>query len=916
VSAHNTLRGRDAECAALDVLLDSARRGESRTVVLRGEAGIGKSALLDYAIDSAQDFRVLRSVGVESEMELAFASLHQLCAPILDRRGELPPPQREALEVAFGLDTGPAPNRFLVGLATLSLLDEVADECPLLCVVDDAQWLDGASALAFAIVARRLLAEPIGLLFAARESVDVRELAGLPELVIDGLGDDDAHALLDSALPERLDDRVRGRIVAETRGNPLALLELPRGLTPGELAGGFAIPDARPLADRIERNFLHRVRSLPADSQRLLLTAAAEPFGDMSLLWRAANRLGLAPDAAAQAEAAGLVQLGAMVRFRHPLVRSAIYRDASLPDRQEAHGVLAESIDADADPDRRAWHRALAAPGPDENVAVELERSADRAQGRGGVAAAAAFLERAVELTPDPARRAERALNAAQAKLHAGAYESAAGLLAIAEAGLPDELTRARIDLLHAEIAFALNRGGDAPALLLAAARRLERLDVVLARQTYLEAVAAAIFAGHLARGPGMREVGNAARLAPSPQPPRVPDLVLDALAVRLAEGCSASAQMMAHALEALCNEENSDQDALPWLWLGSVMASDLWDDERWHVVATRHVTIAREAGELNDLPRALDSLAFVNLIAGEPTAAASLFEEVQTVCAATGSNPARIGPLMLAVWGGREREARTLIDTMMSEAVPRGQGAGVTVARWLHAVLCNSLGLYEEALAAAQAAAEHQEEFGTRRGLVELIEAASRSGAAKLAFEALEQLAEVTQSSGTDWALGVESRSRALLSDGDDAEQLYREAVERLARTRVRVDLARAHLVYGEWLRRQNRRLDAREHVRTAHEMFGDMGVEGFAERARRELLATGETLRRRPEEARGVLTPQEAQIAQLAREGLSNREIGARLFISPRTVQYHLGKVFSKLEITSRNQLGRIPPSRLTPV
>ena len=915
MSAHNTLRGREAECAALDVLLDAARRGESRTVVLRGEAGVGKSALLDHAIGAAQDFRVLRSVGFESEMELAFASLHQLCAPILDRRDTLPGPQREALEVAFGLDSGPAPDRFLVGLATLSLLAEIADERPLLCVIDDTQWLDGASALAFGFVARRLMAEPISLVFAVREPIDVRELAGLPELMIGGLSEDDARVLLDSTLPGRLDERVRDRIVAESRGNPLALLELPRGLTPGELAGGFALPDARPLADRIERSFLRQVRSLPPDSRQLLLTAAAEPFGDVSLLWRAADRLGLGPDAAAPAKAAGLVQLGPLVRFRHPLVRSAIYRAASLPDRREAHRALAESIDADIDPDRRAWHRAQAAPGPDEDVAVELERSAERAQARGGIAAAAAFLERAAALTPDPAHRAERALDAAQAKLHAGAFEPAATLVAMAEAGPADEFTRARIDLLHAQIAFAKSRGNEATPLLLAAARRLEGFDVALARETYLDAIAATVFAGRLARGPGLREVGDAARGAPPAQLPRVPDRLLDALAVRLTDGYSASAPMMKRVLGTLCDEEVPVQEALPWLWLASVIAADLWDDERWRVVATRHVTIAREAGALSEIPRALDSRATAHLFAGELAAAASLFEEVRTVCEATGSNPARVGPLGLAAWRGREREGRTLVDALMNEAVPRGQGAAVTVAHWYHAVLCNGLAQYGDALAAAQLAAAHQLVGGVPRwSLVELVEAAARSGEPELASDALERLSETTRASGTDWALGVEARSRAFLSDGDAAEPLYREAIERLARTRVRVELARAQLVYGEWLRRENRRLDAREHLRTAYEMFSHMGVEGFAERARRELLATGETARRRREETRGVLTPQEAQIAQLAREGFSNSEIGARLFISPRTAQYHLRKVFLKLDITSRNQLSRVPASRLS--
>jgi DNA-binding CsgD family transcriptional regulator len=915
MSTQNTLRGRAAECAALDVLLDAVRRGESRTVVLRGEAGVGKTALLDYAIGSAQDYRVLRSVGVESEMELAFASLHQLCAPILDRRGSLPVPQRLALEVTFGLTTGPPPDRFLVGLATLSLLAEIADERPLLCVIDDAQWLDSASALTFALVARRLFAEPIALVFAVRESIDVRALAGLPELMTGGLSDDDARVLLDSALPGRMDDRVRGRFIAEARGNPLALLELPRGLTPAELAGGFGLPDVITLEDRIEQSFLRRLDPLPGETRRLLLIAAAEPFGDVSLLWRAADRLGLGPEAAAPAEAAGLIQLGALVRFRHPLVRSAVYREAPLPDRQEAHRALAESIDADVDPDRRAWHRAQAAPGPDEDVAVELERSADRAQARGGIAAAAAFLERAAALTPNPARRAQRAMEAAQAKLQAGAFEPAAALLAMSEAGPLDELGRARTDLLHAQIAFAHSRGNEAPPLLLAAARRLEQLDVALARETYLDAVAAAIFAGRLARGPGLREVAAAARGAPQPELARLPDRLLDAVVVRLTDGYSASAPMMQRVLGEFSDEGSSVHEALRWLWLAAVIAADLWDDERWHVVATRYVTITREAGALSELPAALDSLAYVHLFAGELAAAASLIEEVQTVCAAIGSTPARLGPLGLAAFRGREREARTLIDATLSEAVPRGQGAGVTVAHWLHALLCNGLGQYEEARGAAQVAAKHPEEFGAPRwGLVELVEAAARSGAPELASDALEQLSETARASGTNWALGLEARSRALLSEGDAAEHLYREAIERLDRTRARVNLARAQLVYGEWLRRENRRMDAREHLRTAHDTFSHIGAEAFAERAHRELLATGETARRRIVEAHvSSLTPQEAQIARLAREGLSNPEIGGQLFISPRTVQYHLGKVFAKLDITSRNQLVRIPSKHL---
>jgi DNA-binding CsgD family transcriptional regulator len=911
-----TLMGREAECAVLERLLEAVRGGESRVLVLRGEPGVGKSALLEYLISNASGFRVERAAGVEYEMELAYAGLHQLCAPVLELRERLPDPQCEALATAFGLKAEAPPDRFVVGLAVLGLLAEVAEERPLLCVIDDAQWLDAASSLSLAFAARRLLAEPIGLVFAVREPSDVRELTGLEELHVEGLGEDDARALLDSALPERLDDQVRDLLIAESRGNPLALLELPRDLTPGELAGGFGLSDV-PLTTRLEQAFRRRLEPLPVQTQRLLLTAAAEPFGDVGLLWRAADLLGLGPDAAAPAEAAGLIRIGAQVRFRHPLVRSAVYHGASVPDRQAANRALAESIDPDIDPDRRGWDRAQAAPGPDEDVAAELERSADRAQARGGVAASAAFLHRAAALTPDRGLRAQRALQAAQAKLQAGAFEQAAALLAMAEAGPLDELGLARTDLLHAEIAFAQSRGSDAPPLLLAAARRLEQLDVELARESYLEAVSALIFASDLARGPGLREAGAAARAAPPLQQPRMPDMLLDALAVRLTDGYSASVPMMERVIGAFCDEEISVQEALRWLFLASVVAADLWDDERWHVLVSRHLTIAREAGALSELPLALDSRAFVHLFSGELAAAASLVEEAGTVSAAIGSIQPPFGALALTAVRGREREASTLIDATISAAVPRGQGLAVTMAHWLRALLCNGLGRYDDALAAAREAARHQEEFAAPRwGLVEVVEAATRTGALELGNDALEQLSVTTRASGTDWALGVEARLGAMLAEGDAAEELYREAIDRLTRTRVRTELARAHLVYGEWLRREQRRTDAREQLRTAHELLSEMGLEGFAERARRELAATGETVRPRGETATGVLTPQEAQVARLARDGLSNPEIGAQLFISPRTAQYHLRKVFLKLDITSRAQLGRVSDDRLTPV
>jgi DNA-binding CsgD family transcriptional regulator/tetratricopeptide (TPR) repeat protein len=905
-----TLRGRDKECTALDHLLDTVRSGESRTLVLRGEPGVGKSALLEYLVGSAAGCRVVRAAGVEHEMELAYAGLHQLCSPVLDLRERLPDPQRVALTTAFGLTAGQAPDRFFVGLAVLGLLSEAAEDQPLVCLVDDAQWLDKASALALAFAARRLLAESVAFVFAVREPSYMREMAGFEELLVGGLGEDDARALLDSTLPGRLDERVRERIIAETHGNPLALLELPRGLTPAQLAGGFAVPDARPLTDRIERSFLRRFQHFPAETRRLLLTAAAEPFGDLSLLWRAADRLGLGPDAAAPAEAEGLVQLGALVRFRHPLVRSAVYRAASLSDRQEAHRALAESIDADIDPDRRAWHRAQAASGPDEDVALELERSADRAQARGGIAAAAAFLERAADLTLDPARRGARALAGAQAKLNAGAPETAQKLLVTAELAPLDDVQRARLQRLRAQIAFALRRGSDAPPLLLDAAKRLCSVDPALARETCLEALAAGIFAGGGVSG---RDVLHVVRAAPVASKPAAMDLLLNGLATRVTQGYPAAVPALKDALESFRQDDGNSPTTNRWLWLACRVAADLWERDIWDELATRGVRRARETGALNVLPIANSYRAGVHIHAGEYTEASALLEEASAITEATHTALLVQAKQIVAAYRGNEFEALGLIEAGRRDATARGQGMALSMIESANAVLMNGLGRYEEALVAAKRACALDDLSLFAMALVELIEAAMRTGNPQIAATAHERLSERTRASGTDWALGMEARSRALFTDGPSPEPLYREAIERLARGRLAPHLARAQLVYGEWLRRQDRRIDARELLRAAHDTFGRIGAEAFAERARRELRATGETARGRTDDTLGVLTPQEAQIARLARDGFSNPEIGTRLFISPRTVQYHLHKVFLKLGISSRNQLGRVPPSRL---
>ena len=906
------LLDRTGERELLDRLLEDVRGGQSAVLVIRGEAGIGKTALLSYAARRAAGFRVAQIAGVQAEMELPFAGLHQLCAPVLARLDALPKPQRDALSVALGLSSGHAPDRFLVGLAVLSLLSAVAEERPTLCLVDDGQWLDAASGQALGFVARRLLAESLAIVVAVRDPGARSDFDGLPELPLQGLDEKDARALLASAIPGRLDARVRDRVIAETRSNPLALLELPRRMSAAELAGGFELPAPGDLPGHLEDHYLRRVAELPEATQRLLLLAAADPVGDATLVWRAAQRLGIGTSALAPARDVELLEVGARVQFPNPLVRSAVYRGASLGDRQSVHEALAAVSDREVDADRRAWHRALAAAGPDEDVAAELERSASRAQARGGMAAAAAVLQRAAALTHDPARRWGRALAAAQASVQAGAFDAALGLLAMAEAAPLDELQRARIDLLRAQLAFASGRGTEATPLLLAAARRLEPLDISLARETYVDAFSAALFGARLNDSIGVPEVAQAARAAPrrSGDEPTAADLLLDAL-VALTADYETAVPSCRQALQKLSDSQIGPKERLRWLWQGGVVALEMWDDECAYFLSHHNVEIARETGTLSELALALSARTPVLVFCGELSAAASAVSETQLVEEATGISSAPYGALMLEAWRGRAREARELIEMTIPEATSRSEGIGVAISEYARAVLCNGLGQYEEALAGACSASEHQEVVAENWGLSELIEPATRTGRTDLATDALNRLAEKARATGTDWALGIEARSRALLSEGDGAEGGFREAIERLARTRVRAELARTHLLYGEWLRRDGRRRAARAELRTAHQTLAALGMEAFAERARRELLATGATVRKRKTETRDDLTAQERQIARLARDGLSNPEIGARLFLSPRTVEWHLHKVFFKLGVRSRGELSNALPS-----
>jgi DNA-binding CsgD family transcriptional regulator len=873
-------------------------------LVLRGEAGVGKTMLMDYLAGRApgSGCQVARVVGVQSEMELAFAGLHQLCSPMLRRAERLPEPQRDALRIATGLAAGPSPDRFFVGLAVLSLLAGEAGERPLICLIDEEQWLDRASVQALGFAARRLGADPVGLVLATRNPG--AELDGLPELHVGGLPNEDARALLDAALPGPMDAQVRDLIVAEANGNPLALLDLMRVLTPVELAGGFGLPAAAPLAGRTAVSFTRQLDALPPETRRLVQLAAADPSGSRSLVWRAARLLGIPVQAGVPAAEAGLVEFGGRIRFRHPLARPAVYRAASLAERQQMHAALAEVTDPVADADRRAWHRAQAAAGPDDEVAAELRRSAGRAQARGGLAAAAAFLERSVLLTADPARHTEHTLAAAQASLQAGAFGKARELLAEAEAGPLDELDSARVDLLRGQIALATSWGNDAHALLLKAATRLESLDADLAREAYLSTWIAALSAGRLAADGNLLKVCHAVRaLPPSPEPRRV-DLALNGLALIVTDGPAAAAPTLRRAVSAFVDSDMTAEEALRWGQLSQAAACAMWDDHAWRALLERQVRLARQAGALDQLPVMLEAQGTAVAATGDFAAASALIAQADTIREVTGTCAAPCTAMLLASLIGRQAEAVPLIDATAAQAEAGGQGIAVAYAHWTAAILHNGLGRYDDALTAARQASEDITALHISMwALPELVEAAARAGDAGQARDALKQLAEITQPCGTDWALGIEARCRALLSD--DADGLYHEAIHRLGRTKLRPDLARATLLYGEWLRREGRRVEARGRLRTAHDTFVEVGMEAFAERSRRELLATGETVRKRGVETDTALTPQELIIARLARDGRTNPEIGAQLFLSRRTVEWHLRKIFTKLGIGSRREL-----------
>ena len=896
--------GRTRECERLDGMLAQARDGRSAVLVIRGDPGIGKTSLLRYAARQASGLRVAEVEGVEAEMELPFAAIHRLCAPMLGELEVLAEPQRDALRITLGISSGDAPDRFLVAVAVLNLLAATAEDRPVLCLVDDAHWLDAASAQSLGFVARRLLAEPVAMMFSLREPATTRALDGLPQLSLDGLDEPDARALLSRAAPGRLDDRVRERIIAETGGNPLALMELSQRMTPAERAGGFAPPAAGDLPSQLNEEYVRRIAGLPEATQRLMLLAAADPLGDATLLWRAAERLSTDPSALTHAAEAGLLEIDDQVRFSHPLVRSAVYEAASVDERRHVHEVLAEVSDPELAADRRAWHRALAAAGPDEAVAADLVRSAGRAQSRGGLAAAAALLKRATALTPDPTLQAGRALVASEASFQAGEFEAAQRLLLTAESGPLDGLQRAQAMLLRGHAAAVSRYGNDAAPLLLEAARQLESFDLSLARRAYLTAWSAAVTAHHLGGADVLLEVSRAVRaLPPLPPDPQPLDLVIEGFALLITDGHVVAMPILQRAATAVL--QLPVEDVLRWGWQVGGVRSAAWDDEAI-AVYERQAELVRGAGALAELPIHLQALALEQAWRGDLSGAHRLVAEAESISTSTRNQVPPFALLRILALQGREAEASALIEAVIREGTTQGQGIAVMVAYWAAAVLYNGLGRYEEAAAAAREVVTNGIlPWLSMWALFELVEAAARIGDTELAADALAKLAATTQPAGTGLALGIEARCRALLADGAEAEESYREAIGQLDRTGNRTELARAQLVYGEWLRREGRVPEARERLRAAEEMFAEIGTEAFAERARGELIAAGAKLRQHRLEPREDLTPQEEQIARLARDGLSNPEIGTQLFLSPRTVEWHLHKVFGKLGIDSRKGL-----------
>ena len=908
------LRNRTREIGAIDSLLERARSNAGGALVLRGEPGVGLTALLDYGADEVRDMWVLRVAGVEAEAHVAYGALHRLLAPDVWWRHHmhLPLAQRFALEQAFGLevpgnDERPAElNALLVGLGTLSLLARAAEERPVLCAVDDVEQLDEHSASALALVARRLGADRVAMLFARREPSDARDFFGdLDELVVGGLDVVDARALIDAVYGHRLDSDVRERILAETDGNPRAIVELP-SVFPAPSVSLFGEP--LPLAKRFEQHFVTTLSNLSKNAQETVLLASLLHDGSTTLFWSASALLGLPSDAYREAEDAGLLRIGTRVVLCGSLLRSAVYSSATPEDRRRVHLALAGAAAAAGDSVQSVWHRAAASSAPDEELAAALVVAGIELRRRGDTTTSATLLQRASAVTPDPAMRAVRLLDAASAWLAAGSPGRSSALLAETTPLPLTDLDRALAAKLRAQAAQMLGQGADSAALLLRAARDIAGHDAPLGREALLEALEAAIYHGRFGSGGPVRQAAVATLELSTDEPVTAPDLLLRGLALLFAEGHESGAPTLRRAVEAL-----EAGDDLRWLTLGGLAALELWDDAALAaIVAAGSEPVA--VSRASPLGVSLGYLAGLDhVVAGRFTKAGHWYGDMQALAEAVRdpaiAGVADAGTLMMWAWRGESGgDGRALIDRCARDAMASEQGRYYALTRYALAVHENGLGRYEEALIASEDAVEDRGLYLAGFALPELIEAAVRSDEREVAADALAELTSRTLASGTSWALGMLARSRALLAEDDAAAALYQEAIERLVACRAAPQLARAHLLYGEWLRRRRRRRDARDHLRRAQGMFVAMSADGFAARAGGELQAAGERSRIREPEATETLTAQESRIASLVAAASSNPQIAAQLFLSPRTVEYHLHKIYRKLGVTSRVELARM--------
>ena len=885
----------------------------SGKIVLSGEAGIGKTALLEHIVAMAHDFRVARAVGIESEMQLGFAGLHQLVVPLLPQLDQLPAPQQNALGSAFGLISGPPPERFQVGLATLTLLAKAAAAKPLLCVIDDAHWLDVESAEILAFVARRLYADRVAMLFGMREGTGRdAAFAGIPELRVPALDSKDAQLLLGNVMAGRIGDELSRRLINETAGNPLAILELGPTINQSGPGGGALLDEPPPVGSRLQQHFLAMVHALPVETQTFLQLASVDSSTDPVVLWHAAKLLGVDRDAAAAAESERLIVVAPRVSFRHPLIRSAIYHGTPPAERRTMHAALADAIDPKVDPDRHAEHRALAAVQPDEEIALELLRAAERGKEKGAYDAWARYAYKAAELTPDRGARAIRFVDAAQALLSAGRADQAKAALNEALPALDDPLQRAIAESIDGAIRLSLSEGSDTTRILMDAATALSPLDVGRARDALLGALTAAILVE--AMPAVFEEIARLATVIPptDESSPSIDDLLLDGSASLIAGNYAVGAPLLRRALQGLVRSAPDPQSMLRAFTLAAIDAYVLMDVAAIDSLTDAWIKVSRQRGALSSLQAALAFRSGAELYAGRLNEGEALIKQALDLSHAMG-NPGFLGAIWwegtLLAWRGNEADARAWVAAQVALGAGRIGTRGMNLARFSLIQLELGLGRYEAALDIALAARKADPTFNGARMLPYLVEAAVRVGNRGIAEAAVVKLGELAAASGAPLGLGFLARSRALLADDASAESLYEEAIAHLTLPGTGTELARSYLLYGEWLRRQGRRRDARDQLRTAYEMFTNMGMAAFAERARVELLATGERARRRQVETQSQLSPQESQIARLAAQGVRNQVIASQLFISDRTVEYHLAKVFRKVGVTSRTQLARMP-------